>query len=268
MIRLITDSTVYLRRDEAGQLGIRIVPIGYSMGGCLYSEYYSDDDAFEEYLASGGSITTSQPSPAVFSGIFREELLRGGEVLCITLSSRLSGIYNSAALAAKQVGDRVHVFDSRLTAGGLYLLVRRARELADRGLKICEILADLERLRERITVCFSVGDMAPLRRSGRVGFVRMSVGTILNSKPILLLRDGAVVQDSVAHGTKEIIRVLTDKIPKGASEVIINYISNNQVVSNLYNVIKKEHPQIAIRLSKLGPVLSAHLGLNVVAVSC
>jgi fatty acid-binding protein DegV len=77
-----------------------------------------------------------------------------------------------------------------------------------------------------------------------------------------------VVQDSVAHGTKEIIRVLTDKIPKGASEVIINYISNNQVVSNLYNVIKKEHPQIAIRLSKLGPVLSAHLGLNVVAVSC
>ena len=135
MIRLITDSTVYLRRDEAGQLGIRIVPIGYSMGGCLYSEYYSDDDAFEEYLASGGSITTSQPSPAVFSGIFREELLRGGEVLCITLSSRLSGIYNSAALAAKQVGDRVHVFDSRLTAGGLYLLVRRARELADRRLK-------------------------------------------------------------------------------------------------------------------------------------
>lgn len=267
MIRLVTDSTVYLRRDEAGELGVRIVPIGYSMGGCLYSEYYSDDDNFEEHLASGGRISTSQPALGVFLDVFREEMMRGDEVLCITLSSRLSGIYNSAVKAAGQLSG-VQVFDSRLTAGGLYLLVRRARELADRGLKICEILADLERLRERITVCFSVGDMAPLRRSGRVGFVRMSVGTILNSKPILLLRDGAVVQDSVAHGTKEIIRVLTDKIPKGASEVIINYISNNQVVSNLYNVIKKEHPQIAIRLSKLGPVLSAHLGLNVVAVSC
>ena len=215
----------------------------------------------------GGRITTSQPTPAAFLSVFREELARGNEVLCITLSSRLSGIYNSAALAAKQAGDRVHVFDSRLTAGGLYLLVRRARELADQGLKIREILAELERLRERITVYFSVGDMAPLRRSGRVGFVRMSVGTILNSKPILLLKDGAVVQDSMAHGTKEIIRILADKIPQGASEVIINYISNNQVASSLYNVIKQKHPDIDIRLSKLGPVLSAHLGLNVIAVS-
>jgi DegV family protein with EDD domain len=266
MIRLVTDSTVYLRRDEAGELGVRIVPIGYSMGGCLYSEYYSDDDNFEEHLASGGRISTSQPALGVFLDVFREEMMRGDEVLCITLSSRLSGIYNSAVKAAGQLSG-VQVFDSRLTAGGLYLLVRRARELIDEGRKIDEILGELERLRGEITVYFSVGDMAPLRESGRVGFVRMSVNTMLNLKPVLLLKDGAVFQDSVARGTKEAIRILAGKIPEGARGVIINYIGNRRAASSLYNVIKQKHPDVDIRLSRLGPVLSAHLGKEVLAVS-
>ena len=89
----MTDSTVYLRRAEAEQLRVRIVPIGYSMNGCLYSEYYSDDDTFEEYLALGGRITTSQPTPAAFLSVFREELA-GNEVLCITLF-KVERIYNS-----------------------------------------------------------------------------------------------------------------------------------------------------------------------------
>ncbi len=269
MIKIVTDSTVYLRRAEADELNVRIVPIDYIIGGVQRSEFFSDtDNGFEKYIEYGGRITTAQPGPAVFAAVFGKELMKYHEILCITLSSRLSGIYTSAVTAAKGIDtDRIHVFDSRLTAGGLYLLVCEAKRLIDKGLGIREIWLTLTKLRDRITSYFSVSDMAPLRESGRLGFVRRSVATILNIKPILLCRDGVVGYDSMARGENGIIQKLSEKIPKEAVSVVINYISSNRVASNLYNIIKAKYPKMKIRLSKLGPVLSAHLGPGVVAVS-
>lgn len=269
MIKIITDSTVYIRRAEADELNVRIVPINYTIGGVRHSEFFSDtNNGFEKYIEYGGRITTAQPGPAVFTEVFREELMKCNEVLCITLSSRLSGIYTSAVTAAEETDiDRIHVFDSRLTAGGLYLLICEAKKMIDKGLSISEILLTLIKIRDRITSYFSVSDMNPLRQSGRLGFVRMSVGTILNIKPILLCRDGIVGYDSTARGENEIIKKLSEKIPKEALSVVINYISSNSVASNLYNIIKAKYPKMKIRLSRLGPVLSAHLGTGVVAVS-
>ncbi len=269
MIKIITDSTVYLRRAEAEEMNVRIVPIGYSLMGVRHSEFYSDvNNGFEKYLEYGERITTSQPSPAAFAAAFREETAAGNEVLCITLSSRLSGIYSAAVSAAKELGStKIHVFDSRQTAGGLYLMVCEAEKLIGSGKKINEIIITLTKIRDKITSCFSVSDMVPLRESGRIGFVRMSVGTILNIKPILLIRDGVVVYDSQARGANDIIEKLVVKIPKDVYSVVINYLGCNSTASNLYNIIKAKFPAAKIRLSRLGPVISAHLGTNVVAVS-
>jgi DegV family protein with EDD domain len=269
VIKIMTDSTVYLRRAEAEEMNIKIIPIIYTLKGVRSYEYYSDTtDGFEKYLASGEKITTSQPGPAVFADAFREELRMGNEILCITLSSRLSGIYNSALTAAREVrSPNIYVFDSRLTAGGLYLLINEARKLADSGVNIKDIMFTLPKIRDKITTYFSVSDMTPLRESGRIGFVRMSVGTILNIKPILFCRDGVVVHDSTVHGTNETIRKLIEKMPSGAKGAVINYISNNSTASNLYNIMKSNNPALPVRLSRLGPVLTAHLGLQVLAVS-
>lgn len=271
MIKIITDSTVYIRHAEAAELCIRVIPIAYTIKGVRYSEYYSDTDSeFIKYIEHGGKITTIQPDSKAFSEAFREELNAGNEVLCITLSSRLSGIFSSAVTAAEKVDSKsesIHVFDSRLTAGGLYLLVCEAKKLIDDGKRINEILLMLEKIRDKITSYFSVDDMTPLRESGRIGFVRMGVGTILNIKPILLCRDGMVVFEEAARGTNDIIRKLTEKIPANAQNVVINYINSNSIASNLYNVIKSKCPDLDIQLSELGPVLTAHLGIGVVAVS-
>jgi len=269
VIRIITDSTIYIKKNDADELKVKIVPINYVVNEKLFYESFSDDNEnFEELINSNNRISTSQPNPAAFVNMFEEELALGNEILCITISSRLSGTYNSASMAANQIdGGNVYVFDSHLTAGVLYLLVRKAKKMIDNGEKIIDIITKLTEIRENISIIFSVDDMKPLRNSGRIGFVRMSVGTILNIKPILLCKDGIVVADSVAHGTNEAIKKLVDKIPSNATEVIVNYISNNRVASNLYNVIKSKYPQMKTNLSKMGPVLGVHLGLQVVAVS-
>ena len=269
MITIVTDSSSYFKKKEAQDLGIRVIPINYSVNGQNYSESYSDKNGdFENLLKGKGEFTTSHPNMSAFLSCFEEELSRNNEVLCITISSRLSGAYGTAFTAARQSESKsIELFDSQLTAGGLYMLVKETKKLIDGGLGLHETLKELPAIRDRINIAFSVDDMAPLRKSGRIGFVRMSFGTLLNTKPILLCKDGAVVSDSIARGNAEIIKKLVAKINARTPEVIISYIGDNRLATNLYNVIKNTYPDIAVNLQKIGPVLGIHLGLKVIAIS-
>lgn len=269
MITLVTDSSSYFKKDEAAELGVRVIPINYSVNGRMYSESFSDQNGdFENLLKGGGKYTTSHPNIAAFLSCFEEELQKGNEVLCITISSRLSGAYGTAHMAARQTeSGNVAVFDSQFTAGGLYLLVKEAGKLVESGLPLSQILNELPAIRDKITIAFSVDDMAPLRNSGRIGFVRMSVGTFLNIKPILMCKDGAVISDSVALGSAEILKKLSEKITPGTREVVISHIGDNRLVANLYHVIKNAVPGALVTLQKIGPVLGIHLGIKVIGVS-
>ena len=269
MITIITDSSSYFKKNEAMELGIKIVPINYTVNGQSFSESFVDQNGdYENLLKGNGKFTTSHPNISAFLSAYEEELHNGNEVLCITISSRLSGAYGTAHMAAKQTeSEKVVVFDSRLTAGGLYLLVKEAKKLIESGTPLKELLNQLLPIREKITITFSVSDMTPLRNSGRMGFVRMSVSTFLNIKPILLCKDGAIVSDSVVHGNTELIKKLADRINNKTQEVIINYIGDNQIATNLYHVIKKTTSDIPVSLQKIGPALGIHLGLKAIAIS-
>ena len=269
MITIATDSSSYFKKSEAQEMGINVIPINYTVNGQSYSESFSDRNGdFENLLKGNGDYTTSHPNISAFLSSFEEELQKSNEVLCITISSRLSGAYGTAHMAAKQAeSESICVFDSQLTAGGLYLLIKEARTLIDKGLSLGEIMDELPAIRDKITIAFSVDDMAPLRNGGRIGFVRMNVATFLNMKPILLCEDGAVVSDSVAHGNTELIKKLVEKISPDAREAVISYIGDNRMATNLYYVIKETLPNVIITLQKIGPVLGIHLGLKVIAIS-
>ena len=269
MITIVTDSSSYFKKSEALELGVRIVPNNYIVGGQSYNESFSDQNGeFENLLRGSEKCSTSSPNISAFLSCFEEELRKGADVLCITISSRLSGAYSTAHMAAAQAGgNNIAVFDSQLTAGGLYLLVKEAKKLISSGLGMDAILKELPAIRDRIIIVFSVDDMTPLRKSGRIGFVRMSVGTILNIKPILICKDGAVVSESVARGNTELIKNFAEKINADTKEVVISYIGDNRLASNLYHAIKNIVPHITITMQKIGPVLGIHLGMKVIAIS-
>jgi DegV family protein with EDD domain len=269
MITIVTDSSSYFKKSEAQEMGVRVIPINYCVNGQNYAESFSDRNGeFEKLLRGNSTYSTSHPNLSAFLSCFVEELQKDNEVLCLTISSRLSGAYSTAYMAAKQTENRsVAVFDSHLTAGGLYLLIKQSKKMIESGHSLHGILNALPSMRDRISIVFSVDDMAPLRKSGRMGFVRMSVGTFLNIKPILLCKEGAVVSDGIAHGNTEIIKKLLGKISFNVQEIVISYIGENRMASNLYHVISDLFPHISITLQKIGPVLGIHLGLKAVAVS-
>ena len=268
MITIAADSSIYIKKSEAEALGVRVIPLTYTIGGLPYSESYIDENGdYEKLLKTPAKFTTSQPSMGAFLSCFEEETAKGRQVLCITISSRLSGAYGTAYLAARQTKNgSISVFDSYLTAGGLYLLVKEAARLIAGGAELADIVKLLPAIRERIGIAFSVDDIAPLRAGGRVG-LRMGVGTILNIKPILLCKDGAIAFDSFARGGTDLIRKIVRKVPDNTAEAVINYIGENRVATHLYNIIKPAHPKISVKLQKLGPVLGIHLGIKALGVS-
>ncbi len=268
MIKIITDTTVCIQESEAGRMGIRLIPVGYSVDTNEYFESFSDrNGVFEARLEQGARTATVQPSVESCAKHFSEAVKDGGEVLCITISSRLSGIYSSACAAAKLFDGRITVFDSLTTAGGLYLLVKRAYELAAKGCLMGEIVEKLERARGRAKLFFSVGNLSHLRNSRRVGFMRRSVETVLNMKPLLTLSEGTVVFDSMARGDKEIVKRITRGVSPDASEIVINYLGSGTLATYIYNLFNRNMPECAVHLRKFGPVLAVHLGLNILAVS-
>ena len=123
------------------------------------------------------------------------------------LSSRLSGAHSSACIAAREVQpQKIAVIDSLTTAGGLLLLAKQARALIDEGLSLREAERRLLALRARTGLVFSVDDMAALRRSGRLGLVPQSIGTVLNLRPILVFSNGTVVARSLVRGAAGRVR--------------------------------------------------------------
>lgn len=269
MITIITDSSSCLKKEEAIKMGIKVVPMSYTVNERTYFETYCDQNGdFYPLLNGSATRTTSQPNLASFLSVFEEELAKGNEILCITISSRLSSTYATAHMAAKQTGNAgVFVFDSHLTAGGQYLLIKEAKKLTEQNLKVSEIIEKLTEIRKKISITFAVDDIAPLRSSGRIGFVRMSVGTILNIKPILLCTDGFITATDTARGTTELTKKLFHSVPSTAKEVVINYIGNERTATNLYNALINTYKDIKLTLRKAGPVIGIHLGTGAIGVA-
>ena len=268
MIAIVTDSTAYLTHEEAVELGVVIVPMSYSFGkdmslneGCI-----ENDEHAERQVAEGiDHVHTSQATLAGFLNAFQRLRRAGYEVLCITISSRLSGTYANAVLAAKELGgSHIEVVDSLTTCSGLYLLIREARKRIREGAKLSAVAKELKEKRNRVRMRFSVDDMAPLRRSGRLGNVRMSISTVLNIKPILELKDGAIVSVSLACGRVEQTRRLCAFCEGVQGEIVVNSFLADEAAARLAVQLAGDAREIERR--RVGPVLGAHLGAGCLGV--
>lgn len=272
MIAIVTDSTVYLTKDQAAQLGVRVAPMRYTVNSQTFIESYSDcNGEFLPFLTGRYSLGTGQVPVAAFASAFEELLRRGYQVLCLTISSRLSGCYRSASLAARQVlrgREGILVVDSLSTSGGLSLLCQEAVRLNDGSRTLEQLALAVEELRGRIGLRFSLDSMEALRRSGRIGIVRQSVSTMLSCKPILMCHNGGVVSCGTQKGRSGQIRGLLDQIPPQVERFVVITMGRSQEAEKpLTQEIGRRWPGVPIQHATLGPVLGVHLGSSVAGVA-
>ena len=269
MLAIVADSAAYLTEKEARSLGVRIAPFVYTVDETRFTETFADKNGeYEPMIRSGKAISTAPCSVAEYLSIFKELVNKGFDVLCINISSRLSGAHRNAKTAAEKLStDKLLIFDSQTGAAPMEFIIRKARELADKGLSLREIGAELEEYRSRCGLCFSVDNIEALRRSGRLATLRKSVGTILNIKPILKLKNGAITFYSTAKGKSDQVKIMAGLIPEAAEEIILQHFGSAELAGYLISIIKENFPHEAIKIKSGGPVLGIHLGLSCIVAA-
>ena len=259
-----------MTRKEAERWGVQVLPMLYSIQSMPLSEGYLDENGrFCELLQKNArNAHTSQVRMSAFMGAFNELLRKGTKaILCITISSRLSGTYSNAVIAARELGGaKIVVVDSLSTAAGMRFLVKKAVELSREGVDIEQAADILEGMREKIGTVLSVDDMDALRRSGRLGLVRQSVGTILNIRPVLYCKHGTVVAGQQVRGQSGQISGLVKAVPANAKYIEILSVMEKPALELLEKALRARF-SCSIHQSLIGPVLAIHIGLSAIGIA-
>ncbi|MCL2847130.1 MAG: DegV family protein [Firmicutes bacterium] len=270
MITIVSDSSIALSKREADEMGVVIVPMNYVVDGKSYLEYYSNAlDAVDKIKVGTYKTSTSQPPIEMFANCFRDLVAKKSQVLCFTISGRLSGTFSSAKIASNDIdSDNIRIVDTLSATGAIRLLVLRAKELIAKGLLLDEIYSILNAERDRLGNAFSVENMEPLKRSGRLGFVRQSVSTILNIRPLLQFKNGSLECVGFLRGKRNQGEKLLELVPNKAKQIIVQHIDNEQGANELAELVIKRFPEIESPIiTSVGPVLAIHIGIPAIGLA-
>jgi DegV family protein with EDD domain len=277
MIKIVTDSTSYLPSDLLHHHEITVVPLKVQFGVESYDEItgISSRDFYRRLATTPGFPTTSQPSLLEFKTAYETILARhpSAQILVLTLSSHLSGTYNSALTAATQLpGSSITVFDSRSTAPGLGLLCLAAAQLNVAGHDLAEIVGRLEALRQDNELVFAVDTLEYLRRGGRIGAAAAFLGTLLHTKPILHVVEGKVQPLTRVRTRKKAISQLLAELaqkltpPDRPVWAGVVHIQAEEEMAALSEQVTAQFNVTYLFTGEIGPVVGAHLGPGAVGV--
>lgn len=193
---------------------ITIIPMTIAFGSEQYAEGVdlSREEFFERLVETDELPRTSQIPPMVFQDLFQEAVDAGDEVVCITLSSHISGTYQSACIAAAPFKESVFVVDSENATIAERILAERAWALRDEGLSAQDIAYCLNQEKKDIRLVASLDTLEYLRRGGRISGAAALVGGMLSIKPVVGVVDGDVVVLGKARGSKQSKNMVFQKI--------------------------------------------------------
>ena len=212
-IRIITDSTVDLADKYSSNF--TVVPLTVSFGETDYIDGVTiNKNEFYRKLASSPVLPkTSQATPDSFAKVFRELQEKGDEAVVITVSSRLSGTYQSACIAAEDFPN-VRVVDSMNVSIASGILALYAQRCASKGMELDELARHLSKKRDEIGLVAMVDTLEYLKKGGRISGAAAFAGGVLNIKPVVTCRDGELTVLGKARGSKKANNLLIEQISK------------------------------------------------------
>ena len=269
MVRIVTDSAADFSPAELEQKNICCIPLKVLFGGEEYEENInlSKDQFYEKLLAFEGFPKTSQAAPAVLAGLFEEAKAEGDEIIYFTLSSALSGTWQSAMFIKEDMGyDKAFVVDSRNATGGQRMLVEHAVRLRDQGKCAADIVAEVEALRERIVLYACINTLEYLYRGGRISHLSYALGTLAQIKPIIHVDhmgrvDIPAKAMGIRKGMEHLCKQADAKTPDPEYPLYVMY-TNDRSVAETLAVRLAEHGQAVHpdNIIQVGAAIGSHIG--------
>ncbi len=213
-VRIITDSGSDILPGEME--GLTVLPLTIAFGNDVYHDGVDlSHEHFFELLVEGKELpTTGQVPPFRFSQAFEQIVADGDEAVVVTISSEVSGTWESACSAAADFGDQIHVVDSLEVSVGERILVQIALQLAEEGKSADEIAAHLDECKHDIHFLALLDTLEYLRRGGRISNVSAALGTLLAIKPVVTCTEGKIVVLDKPRGLKNGRAIIADIIKK------------------------------------------------------
>ena len=272
-VAVVTDSTADLPRELAASRSITVVPLTLNFEGkALLDGVDIRPDEFYRRLPSATTHpTTSQPSPGRFAEAYSSLLADHDSVVSIHISEKLSGTYESARQAAEMTDPkRVRVIDSENVSMSLGLLALTASALVSSGAGADAIEAKVLAMRRHVQTYFSVATLEFLRRGGRIGRASALLGSVLQVKPVLCIRDGLVTPlERVRTFERALNRIveLTREVDRVQGVCVI--VGHADAETDAEGIAGELDPIAeTLMIQALGPVVGAHAGPGVVGVGC
>ncbi len=271
---IIVDSTTDLTPNM--RECVRVVPLSVRFGDEEYIDGVTiDHQTFYRKLVDSAVLpTTSQATPDAFLKEFEEVQEAGGSAVVITLSSKLSGTYQSAKIAAEEF-DNIYVVDSGSAAVGGGILTELAIRLADMGMSAAQIAEVLEEEKQKIVIVALVDTLEYLKKGGRISKTVAFAGMLMNIKPVLSVVDGEINVLGKARGSKMGNNLLVQEIEKSGGidfekPVLLGYTGLSdalllQYIEDSQHLWKDELE--TIRYTTIGSVIGTHAGPGAVAVA-
>ena len=274
-VNIIVDSTADITEDVKERL--TFVPLTLRFGDEEYIEGVTiqKKEFYQKLIESDVLPKTSQAVPADFSDIFEKIAAAGESAVVITLSSKLSGTWQSAMIAAREYEDSVYVVDSRNVAIGTAILAKLALRLVDEGMGAREIAERLEKEREKICLIAMLDTLEYLKKGGRISAAAAFAGGVLSIKPVVCIRDGEIVILGKARGSKQGNNLLVSEIRKTGGidftkPILLGYTGLDDTLLQKYIEDSKalwEEGISSLETTMIGSVIGTHAGPGAVAVA-
>lgn len=262
-IQIITDSTSYINKSFVEEKGIVVVPLSVHFEGEIETEgFVGEYESFFNRLANAKDFpTTSQPSIGAFVQEYEKAIEANKEIIVITISSKLSGTFNSANSAAKIVDEsKISVIDSESTASNLKAFVEIALDMIEKGHTRAEIVSKIEEQKKKSSICLTVDTLDYLQKGGRLSNTGAFFANLLNIRPIIALVDGKLEGVAKTRGKKKAMEKMIELIPQDAFRISVAHIYALDEAQAVKETLQEKFPKAVVTIDDLGPVVGAHLG--------
>jgi len=277
-VAIVTDSIACLTRELVEQYGIGIAPINLYFGDRVYKDWVdiTPDEAYEMFLKDPKAFKTSGSNPGDWYKACREASKRTKEILCVTLSAKLSGVYNGALEARERLMAEIphlsiEVLDSQMATAAEGFVALAAARAAEAGKSLAEVAKAAREVRDKVNFFAFLDTIRHVYRTGRIPKLAAQAGSLLNIKPILTMSSGAVrfigAVRSKEGGIKRMLKMMKERVGQEPVHVAVMHVYVLADAERLKERVASEFNCAELWISGFSPVMGYATGTGTLGLA-
>jgi DegV family protein with EDD domain len=277
-VAIVTDSVACLPRELVEQYGIKIVPVNLYFGDKVYRDWVdiTPSEAYQLFLKDPAAFKTSGINPANCFEAYRQVSNNSNGVICVTISSKLSMVHDSALKAKERARgelpqNSIEVVDSKTATAAEGFVALAAARAVEAGKSLAEVVEVAEEVRDKVCVVALMDTIRYVYRSGRIPKIAAKAGSMLNIKPVLAISSGSVRFKGAVrnreHGVERVIKITRDRVGKRPVHMAVMHAYAPDDAEKLKERVSAEFNCAELWITEFSPVMGYACGTGTLGLA-